>query len=107
MRSSRKKQILKRIHSKFQQIPNSTFLKIWLQRLTFKLDTSIVYDEPICQMIINKDIQLWNFDWLNDNLKGKIKKESIIVQSKVKTLKAVVTNREIENMITNNAYNYE
>src|SRR5690606_6213626 len=85
-----KKQILKRIHSKFQQIPNSTFLKIWLQRLTFKLDTSIVYDEPICQMIINKDIQLWNFDWLNDNLKGKIKKESIIVQSKVKTLKAVV-----------------
>jgi RNA-directed DNA polymerase len=102
-----KKQILKRIHSKFQQIPNSTFLKIWLQRLTLKLDTSIIYDEPICQLILNNDIQLWNFDWLSDSIKQKIKKETIIVQSKVKTLRAVVTNREIENMITNNAYNYE
>jgi len=101
-----KKQILKKIHSKFQQIPNSTFLKIWLQRLTFKLDTSIIYDELICQLIIN-NIQLWNFDWLNDSFKQKIKNKSIIVQSEVQTLKAIVTNKEIDNMIVNNAYNYE
>jgi hypothetical protein len=99
-----KRIILKRIHGKFQQIPNSTFLQIWLQRLTVKLDTSIIYEEPICKLIINNDIWLWNFEWLNDKFKQLIRKESVVVRSKVKILKAVVTNKEIEEMITNNAY---
>lgn len=102
-----KKQILKRVHNKFQHIPNSTFLRIWLQRLTLKIDETISYDEPICNLILNDQIQLWNLDWLNHSLKQKITKISIIIKSKVKTLKAVVTSREIEDIITNNAYNYE
>lgn len=102
-----KKQILKRVHNKFQHIPNSTFLRIWLQRLTLKIDETISYDEPICNLILNDQIQLWNLDWLNHSLKQKITKTSIIIKSKVKTLKAVVTSREIEDIITNNAYNYE
>ncbi len=102
-----KKIILKRIYSKFQQIPNSTFLKIWLQRLTVKIDTSIIYDEPICKLLSDNEIQLWNINWLNDKIKNKIKKTPIIIQSKVKTLRAVVTTKEIDNMITKNAYNYE
>jgi len=102
-----KKRILKRIHSKFQQIPNSTFLKIWLQRLTIKIDSSINFDEPICKLLSDKEIQLWNIDWLNDKIKNKIKKTPIIMQSKVKTLKAMVSIKEIDSMTTKNAYNYE
>lgn len=102
-----KKRILKRIYSKFQQIPNSTFLKIWLQRLTVKIDTSIIYDEPICKLLSNNEIQLWNIDWLNDKFNDMFKNTPVVVKSKVKTLRAVVTKKEIDRMTTKNAYNYE
>ncbi len=102
-----KKQISKRIHNKFQQIPNSTFLKIWLQRLTIKIDSTIIYDEPICKLLSDNEIQLWNIDWLNEKLKNKIKKTPVIIQSKLKTLREVVTTKEIDSMITQNAYSYE
>jgi hypothetical protein len=102
-----KKQILKRVHNKFQKIPNSTFLKIWLQRLTIKIDASIVYDEPICKLLSDNEIQLWNIDWLNEKLKNKIKKAPIVIKSKVKTLRAVVTTKEIDSMSMQNAYSYE
>lgn len=102
-----KKIILKRICKKFQQIPNSTFLKIWLQRLTIKIDTTILYDELICKLLTDNKIQLWNFNWLNNEIKNKIKKTPFVIQSKVKTLKAIVTTKEINDMITKNAYDYE
>jgi RNA-directed DNA polymerase len=102
-----KKQILKRIYNKFQKIPNSTFLKIWLQRLTIKIDASFIYDEPICKLLSDNEIQLWNIDWLNEKLKNKIKNTPIIIQSKVKALRAVVTTKEIDSVTTQNAYSYD
>ncbi|MCX6239338.1 MAG: RNA-directed DNA polymerase [Bacteroidia bacterium] len=102
-----KKIILKRIYNKFQQIPNSSFLKVWLQRLTVKIDKTIIYDEPICKLISDSEVQLWNIEWLRDNFKSKIKNTPIIIQSKVKTLKAVVTKKEIDIITTSNAYDYE
>ena len=102
-----KKIILKRIYNKFQQIPNSSFLKVWLQRLTVKIDKTIIYDEPICKLISDSEVQLWNIEWLRDNFKLKIKNTPIIIQSKVKTLKAVVTKKEIDIITTSNAYDYE
>lgn len=99
--------VLKRIHNKFQQIPNSSFLKVWLQRFTLKLDRSIIYDDPICKIVSESNVQLWNIDWLRDNFKEKIKKTPIIIQSKVKTLKPVVTKKEIDIITTSNAYDYE
>lgn len=102
-----KKEIIKRIYNKFQQIPNSDLLNIWLQRLTVKIDNSLKYDEQICKKVLDKNEQIWNVDWLNDVLKNKIKKTPIIVESKVRTLKAVISKAEVKRMTRKKAYDYK
>lgn len=99
--------ILIRIYEKFQQIPNSSFLKIWLQRLSIKIDKSIVYDESLCNKVLDNSEKIWNVEWLNKNLKDKIEKTPIIISSKVKTLRAVVSKKEVERMARRKAYDYE
>jgi hypothetical protein len=102
-----KKLIIKRIYGKFQQIPNSSYLKVWLQRLSIKIDETIIYDELLCKKVVNKDVRIWNVDWTNKSLRELIIKTPIILSSKVKTLRAVVSKNEINRMATRRAYDYE
>lgn len=102
-----KKKIIKRVYNKFQQIPNSDLLHIWLQRLTVKIDTSLKYEELICKKVLDNNEQIWNVDWLNNELKNKIEKTPIIVEKKVKTLKAVISKSELKLMTKMKAYDYE
>ncbi|MEH0007592.1 MAG: RNA-directed DNA polymerase [Flavobacteriales bacterium] len=46
-----KKEIIDQIKNKFDQKSNSSFLRIWLQRLYLKNYDSIKYDEPICKKV--------------------------------------------------------
>ena len=102
-----KKIILNRVYKKFQQIPNSSFLKVWLQRLTFKIDETIIYDETICKLITESNVQLWNMDWVNIKLKEKIKQTPVIDKSKLEVMTEVISQIEVETITTNNAYDYE
>ncbi|MGE0021227.1 MAG: RNA-directed DNA polymerase [Draconibacterium sp.] len=102
-----KKKIIKRVYNKFQQIPNSGLLNIWLQRLTIKVDSSLRYNELICKKVFDKNEQIWNTEWLIDDLKNKIENTPIIIESKVKTLKAVISKSEHRRMTRKKAYDYE
>ncbi len=102
-----RKKIIRRVYDKFQQIPNSDLLNIWLQRLTIKIDSSLKYNELICKKVLDKNEQIWNIKWLNDDLKNKIEKTPIIIESKVKTLKAVISKPEFKRMTRKKAYDYE
>ncbi len=99
--------LLKRIHEKFKQVPNSSYLNIWLQRLSIKIDNNVIYDEPLCKIVNDKKINLWNIDWLDTAMKDMIKKTPIVNQSRVRTLRAIVSKKEIERMVMQNAYDYE
>ena len=102
-----KQLIIGKIHSKFNQIPNSSFLKLWLQRLSMKIDKSIIYDETLCKKVVDDNEQIWNNNWLNKSLKDKIEKTPIIISLKVKTMKEVVSKKEVEKMTRRKAYDYE
>ena len=102
-----KKRIVKRVYSKFQHIPNSDLLNVWLQRLTIKIDNTLIYNELICKKVVDRNEQIWNNKWLNKDLKGKIEETPIINESKVKTLRAVISKAEIERITKKKAYDYE
>ncbi len=105
-RTDRKK-IVRRVYDKFQQIPNSNLLNVWLQRLTIKIDNSLKYNELICKKVVDGNEQIWNTDWLNNNLKDKIKNTSIINERRVKTLKAVISKKEVKRITRMKAYDYD
>lgn len=99
-----KKEIVNRIRKKFLQIPNSSLLKIWLQRLYMKIDETIEYDEPLCKKVIDENEKIWNCDWLNKSIKDIVDKTSIIENKKVEKLKEVISNKEIKLIVSSKAY---
>ena len=102
-----KKKIIKKIQFKFKQVPNSSLLKVWLQRLYFKIDKKIEYDEIICKKVIDNSVKIWNTDWLNGGIKNIIDNTAIVKESTMKRMKAKVSKTEIKKIIKKKKYTYE
>ncbi len=104
---SDKLRLVEKIRLKFNQVPNSSFLKIWFQRLYLKIDKTIEYQEPLCNKIIDKSVSVWNIQWLNDSLKEVIENTPIIDIDTVKKLKGKISKKEIKNIVIKKEYSYE
>lgn len=98
---------IKRIKNKFLQIPNSSLLKVWLQRLFLKLDDTLEYDEPLCQKVLSSNVQVWNTDWLNPRLRGIIERVHVVNYESVAELQEVATEDEIKAIIEMRAYDFQ
>jgi hypothetical protein len=74
--------IINKITNKFKQLPNTSYLNIWLQRLTLKLDVEVQYTGKLCDKVNEKSSLIWNSDWLNPRYK-KLIENSLIVNDKM------------------------
>ncbi|NAW50701.1 reverse transcriptase [Elizabethkingia argentiflava] len=94
----KKNKILNLIYKKFEKIPNTGHLKIWLQRVTIKLDPNRKYTEKLCEKVVNKNpnLQIWNSDWLKTNLKKIIETTPIIDHSVINDIDEVIAKEEVE-----------
>ena len=104
--NSLKKELVKKIQLKFKQVPNSSLLKVWLQRLYLKVDKSYEYDEKICKKVMNNNEIIWNTDWLNGELKNIIDKTPISVKETIKKLKVKPSKKEIKNVVKMKLFEY-
>ena len=93
---SEKLSIIKKIRKRFEKIPNTGHLELWLQRITWKLDNEIKYNENLCNIVSGKDITIWNSDWLKDSLKEIMKPEKIIDSEMLDKTTPVIEVAEIE-----------
>ena len=62
---SEKQEIVKKIRKKFSQIPNTGHLEIWLQRISLPYDSNIDFNESLCQLVLQKNKQIWNNGWIS------------------------------------------
>ncbi len=88
--------ILQSIMTKFEKIPNTGHIKIWLQRLTIKIDRPKVYDEDLCRKVNAPTIQIWNSDWLNNSLKTLIDTTPIIDEQVIQDIDVVINQTEVQ-----------
>lgn len=85
------------ILNKFKTLPNTTYLEIWLQRITIPLDRNKKYSEgSICEKIYNKESTIWNSEWLKDNIKKVFDENLIINEKEVESLELDITNEEVD-----------
>jgi hypothetical protein len=88
--------ILQLISKKFEKIPNTGHIKIWLQRLTIKFDRPRAYQEKLCQKVNDPTVQLWNSDWLSNPLKSLIETTPIIDEQVITDIDLVIDSSEVQ-----------
>ena len=91
------REIIKKIRTKFSSIPNTGYLQIWLQRISFRLDPYMDFDEPLCRLLRREDEEIWNNEWISSNdLRKAIDPTSIIDSEKLDRMTPTVPIEEIE-----------
>jgi len=91
-----RKKTIKTIIKRFNKIPNTGYLEIWLQRITLNLDVDITFKETLCEKVENAQTVIWNSEWLNNKLKNLIDTYSIIDSNEVDKLDHVINRSEVE-----------
>ncbi|GBE16946.1 reverse transcriptase [bacterium BMS3Abin15] len=106
-RNSNKIQLIEKIRIKFGQVPNSSLLMIWFQRLYLKINKSVEYSEPLCKKVINEEKMIWNSEWLNGSFKKIIDETPVIETELLKKTKSKFSKKEIKVLVSMKRYDYE
>lgn len=88
--------ILDKIREKFTKIPNTGHIKIWLQRVTIKIDRDEEYEETLCKRVNDDSIKIWNSDWLNQDIIDLIDDAEIIDEDTIDAIDKVIESDEIQ-----------
>ncbi len=91
-----KNDILNLICKRFEKIPNTGHIKIWLQRLTIKLERHKEYDETLCEKVNDATVEIWNSNWIEPNLKTLIESSKIVNETTITDIDVVIASEEVE-----------
>ena len=88
------------IRKKFDRIPNTTLLDIWLQRISYKIDPSIGYAENRLTLLISSTSYpgnvFWSSSWLKSDMLNIVQDTPIIDKEVLKTLTVTIERAEVE-----------
>lgn len=97
-------QLIEKIKLKFNEIPNSSFIMVWFQRLTLKVDGTESYNEPLCKKVFDEKQKIWNCEWLNNKFKKIIEESDIVKKEQVNKTASKVSKKEIKRILSKNSY---
>lgn len=103
-------QIVNKIRKKFQKLPDSGLLDIWLQRITLPCMKSVEFEEQVCNVVFEvatevkgipykfkKGMTIWNIEWISTpKLKKAVDPKTIILKSELMTVKPRIQEKEIK-----------
>lgn len=90
----KKKEIIGLIYKKLYRIPNSAFLQVWLQNITHTTDdwsAGEIYDMPLCKVVAEQPVTLWNNNWLTSEMAASFPQDSIVDRESLAKTGQVIT----------------
>jgi RNA-directed DNA polymerase len=92
-----KRIVVSKIKTRFDKLPNTGFMEIWLQRIFLPIGITVSYDEPICKLVAGESQDIWNTNWVSSReLKRLANCEQIIDQEQIENLRPIVPIEEVE-----------
>ena len=89
--------IAEKIKTRFERIPHTGYMQIWIQRVTHPFAAEMVFEEPICKLVTGEAVTLWNCDWISDKqLKDAIVTTKIIDRKELVEMDPVIPIAEVE-----------
>lgn len=101
-----KMDIIDKITRGFSNVPNTGYLDIWLQRITYKYNSKEEYKEKLCKVVANDLQALWKCEWLDERYHALINNHTFIDSEKLKNMTAVPTDKEVELFMSNEYMDY-
>ncbi|MBI2477773.1 MAG: reverse transcriptase, partial [Planctomycetia bacterium] len=90
-------EVIKKIHTKLSQLPNTGHMEVWLQRISHSFEPQLGYKEALCDLVNGKPVDVWNNSWITSaNLKAALDPSQIVDKAKLRSLKPVIFPNEIE-----------
>lgn len=90
------KRVAKVIQKKFQKIPNTGLMQVWLQRALIHSDLVDTFSEPLCQIVSGQETQLWDSSWLQSNMRDIVNIDNIFDKDKVDEINPIVQPSEVQ-----------
>lgn len=90
-------QIILDIRKKFEAIPNTGMLDIWLQRISYKIDPTIKFNETLAR-IASRDYMtnlIWKSSWLEPELREIVNITPIVKQSVMEEMSIIIMPKEV------------
>lgn len=89
--------VIKKIHVKLSQLPNTGHMEVWLQRISHSFGSGIAYKERLCKLVEGERVEIWNNSWITSKkLIAAIDPAAIVSNLKLHKLKSVIKPKEIE-----------
>ena len=96
MKKKEQKRIIKKIIDKFDRIPNTGHMMVWIQRIFININSNQKFNEKLCKIVIDPSKPLWNSDWINGELKNIVNRTNIVDEDKIKSIDKVIPLSAIE-----------
>ena len=84
------------LESKFENIPYTEYMDIWLQRISYFIDSKHTYKSKICQLLTTPGLSLWNFDWVQSKYKKQLMDTKLLDYEVLETLTPVIPPDEFD-----------
>ncbi len=97
--------ICKKIINKFDKIPNTNLVKVWLQRISMNYQ-DFELNEPLCRLASNLETKIWNNEWISISKLKKILDGNGIIDHELKNnINPIIPIKEVE-LFVNRASTY-
>lgn len=93
--------IVEHLLEKFNDIPHTHYLEVWLQRLTIKVDPHYHYSHSLCNFLHQPELNLWNSEWLG--ISTNICDTDIISYEEIINMPSAVPSEEVALFVTSHS----
>lgn len=94
---SERNDVVRRIRSRFEKLPNTGYMEVWLQRISDPTKHEVSFDEPLCKLAQGEKVLVWNNEWISSlKLRQAVDSSAILDRYKAKNRQPVIKPREVE-----------
>lgn len=97
LKAKQRQRFLAAVRRRFDKIPHTGHLQIWLQRLTYPSNPKEKYEEPLCALVAGERGKIWNSDWITSKvLKNLLDPSKIVNGAKLNKLAPIISPDEVD-----------
>lgn len=87
----------RRIQRKFEHLPNTGYMQIWLQRATIRLRDKVKFVDPLCNIVTGGTLPIWDSCWISSKgLINILDVQKIIDQASLANIDPVIPVKEVD-----------